>query len=418
MAPNRVIKTLNNVLGIDENDSLLSNGGRDDEDSDGSFNGGADSYVDSEDEELNMLALAEGDEAPDVLPLAGGDEELNMLVPAEGDEVMNMLAPAEGDEEMNMPDQGEEGVENSNMFDQGSDQEEYEDHGVEEDENGTDDQTFTGEEFLQGPIERMTFKSKESLFAFYKEHGRLKGFGVVKKACNKKGSDRIRYVSYGCDKGRKSNKKRQSKRVDYKATVNAILMHNGSWSVSKVNRVHNHRFYYGLSRFMPSHRDVSKSLKRHLVAHDIAGLRPSKSIRLLEVQAGGPENLRCTPKDCRNYTLQQRRLRTLTTDSEAVSRFLAKMQIKDREFYYAVDPDNAGRLRNVVWVYTHCKYGYREFHDVICFDTTYLVNQWRMSFASFIGVNQHRQSILLGYALVTSEDIDTYKYVFMTCYII
>ncbi|XP_060210309.1 protein FAR1-RELATED SEQUENCE 5-like [Lycium barbarum] len=90
------------------------------------------------------------------------------------------------------------------------------------------------------------------------------------------------------------------------------------------------------------------------------------------------------------------------------------MQIKDREFYYAVDPDNAGRLWNVVWVHTHCKYAYWEFHDVICFDTTYLVNQWHMPFASFIGVNQHHQSILLGCALVTSEDIDTYKYVFMT----
>ncbi|KAF3646308.1 hypothetical protein FXO38_19232 [Capsicum annuum] len=37
-----------------------------------------------------------------------------------------------------------------------------------------------------------------------------------------------------------------------------------------------------------------------------------------------------------------------------------------------------------------------------------------MSFASFIGVNRHNQSILLGYALLTSEDIKTYVFVFRT----
>ncbi|XP_059306528.1 protein FAR-RED IMPAIRED RESPONSE 1-like [Lycium ferocissimum] len=97
-----------------------------------------------------------------------------------------------------------------------------------------------------------------------------------------------------------------------------------------------------------------------------------------------------------------------------MSSFFSEMQMKDREFYYSVDPDNAGKLWNVVWVHTYCKYVYLEFHEVVCFDTTYLVNQWCMPFASFIGVNQHCQSILLGCALITSEDIDTYKFFFTT----
>ncbi|KAK4365951.1 hypothetical protein RND71_013831 [Anisodus tanguticus] len=144
------------------------------------------------------------------------------------------------------------------MSNQGSDQEEYEDQEAEDDEDGMDEKTFTHEEFLQGPTKGMIVKNKESLFACYKEHDRLKGFGIVKKTSNKKGADYI--------------------------------------------------------------REVSRSLKIYLVAHDIADLRPSKNIRLLEVQDGGPENMRCTPKDCRNYILQQRRLRTLTTNGEAISR--------------------------------------------------------------------------------------------------
>ncbi|KAK4361307.1 hypothetical protein RND71_020259 [Anisodus tanguticus] len=122
-------------------------------------------------------------------------------------------------------------------------------------------------------------------------------------------------------KGRKSTKRRQSKEIDCKAKINALLLHNNSWSFYSDSRENNHDLDARLSRFMTSHREMSRYLKSHLVAHDIAGLRPSKSIRLLEVQVGGLENMRCTLKDCRNYILQQMRLRTLTTDGKAISGF-------------------------------------------------------------------------------------------------
>ncbi|XP_059310329.1 protein FAR1-RELATED SEQUENCE 8-like [Lycium ferocissimum] len=338
---NDLRETLNNVLEIQENDSLFSNvGGGEGEDSDGSFIGGPDAYLDSEDEELNLMCL---------------------------------------EEEANMPDQLEEDDE-----DPMPDQHKYEAHVTDEDEDedreGMDEDTFTHQQLVQGTTEGMIFNTKDSMFAFYREHARLKGFGVLKKSAVKKCSDTINYIVFACDKRGKVKRYKQSKKIKCKAQINDILLHDGSWRVNKLVGDHNHPLDPKLSRFMPSHRDVSNSLKRHLVAHDIVGIRPSKSIRLLEVQAGGPENLRCTPKDCRNYILHQRRLRTLSTDAEAINRFFLEMQIQDREFFYAVHNDNSGRLRNCVWFHTH-----------------------------------YRQSILLGCALITSEDAKTYKYVFSTC---
>ncbi|XP_019238489.1 PREDICTED: protein FAR-RED ELONGATED HYPOCOTYL 3-like, partial [Nicotiana attenuata] len=165
---------------------------------------------------------------------------------------------------------------------------------------------------------------------------------------------------------------------------------------------------------MAGHRSLSKSLKRTLAAKDIAVLRPSKNIRVAEVLAGGPENLVCTPKDCRNYILKSRKLQLKEGDAQSLLKFFSDMQQKDREFYYSVDVDSFGRLCNVVWVHSHSKVAYEEFHDVICLDTTYLVNRYNMPFASFVGVNQHRQSILLGCALMSSEDITSYKMVLST----
>ncbi|XP_059310744.1 protein FAR1-RELATED SEQUENCE 6-like [Lycium ferocissimum] len=328
--------TLNNVLGIEGNESLLSNVGEDEDEDSEDFNGGGpDTYLDSEDEGLNLVHV---------------------------------------EEEVNTPGHFEEYEE-----DPLTDEYEHEHDVTDEDEarGGMNKERFTHEQFLQGPIEGMTFGSKDSM-------------------------------------SRKEKQKKSSKRIECKARVNAIMMVDGSsWRVTRVESEHNHVLDARLSRFMPSHREMSRRLKRQLVAHDIAGLRPSKSIRVLEVEAGGPENLGCTPKDLQNYILRERRLRTLSTVEASNKRFF-DMQIKDREFFYAVDHNNSGRRRNCVWFHTHSKYAYLEFCDMICFDTTYLVNQWHMPFASFIRVNQHRQSILLGCALITSEDANTNKYVFST----
>ncbi|PHT32283.1 hypothetical protein CQW23_28620 [Capsicum baccatum] len=71
---------------------------------------------------------------------------------------------------------------------------------------------------------------------------------------------------------------------------------------------HNHELDPALSCFLPYHAKLSRTLKRSLIAHDIASLRPSKSIRLLKVEARGSKRMECTPKDRRNYILQEQRL--------------------------------------------------------------------------------------------------------------
>ncbi|XP_073121771.1 protein FAR1-RELATED SEQUENCE 5-like [Henckelia pumila] len=142
-------------------------------------------------------------------------------------------------------------------------------------------------------------------------------------------------------------------------------------------------------------------MKRQLEAKDIAGLRPCKNIRLLEVQAGGPENLGCLPKDCRNFIENRRRLRLGDGDVEAIRKLFMRMQQRDTNLFHLMDVDDECRLCNVLWIHPRSKAAYEEFRDVVSFDTTYLVNKYKMPFATFVGINHHGQSILLGCALVT-----------------
>ncbi|XP_058002193.1 protein FAR-RED IMPAIRED RESPONSE 1-like [Hevea brasiliensis] len=244
----------------------------------------------------------------------------------------------------------------------------------------------------EGPLTGMLFPCISTMFNFYKEHARLKGFSVFKRsAVNVRGGSR-KYQTISCDKGRKAIGAKSSKRINCPAKINAILRENGMWQISKVISSHNHELEPSMSRLMVAHRSLNMDMKRRLEANDIAGIRPAKSIRLLEVQAGGPENLSCLSKDCRNFIERKRRLRLGDGDAEAIRKLLS----------------------NILWVHPRSRAAYEEFNDVVSFDTTYLVNRYKLPFATIVGVNHHGQSILLGCALISHEDVNTFKWLFMT----
>ncbi|XP_070004952.1 protein FAR1-RELATED SEQUENCE 5-like [Nicotiana sylvestris] len=170
----------------------------------------------------------------------------------------------------------------------------------------------------------MRFRDKDTLFAFYKEHARLRGFSVIKRNSNKKRGDTVGYITYCCDRTRIRKIKFTTKSNNCKARLAAILDDSGCWRVSKVVHDHNHDLLPSVSRLMAGHRPICDSLKRDLVAHDRSGIRPSKNIRFAKVQRGGPQNLGCTPKDCRNYILKSRNFEMQEGDAQSLLTFFMK----------------------------------------------------------------------------------------------
>ncbi|PHT87553.1 hypothetical protein T459_09659 [Capsicum annuum] len=178
---NQLRATLHDVFGLENSDSLHGN-----EDSYGGYADGPDRYLDTDDEDVQNLV----------------------------DEEMNGSHQSVQDKDLSVSD-GEE--------------DHYGEDDVEEKEDPKHDDSYTEEQYTAGPVEGMSFSCLQAVFAFYKEHSRLNGFGVVKKSANKLAGQL---------------------------------------------------------------KELSRTVKRSLVADDIACLRPSKSIRLLEVEVGGPERMR------------------------------------------------------------------------------------------------------------------------------
>ena len=84
------------------------------------------------------------------------------------------------------------------------------------------------------------------------------------------------------------------------------------------------------------------------------------------------------------------------------------------DFFFSIDLDEMSRLRNVFWADNKCREAYKEFANIVSFDTTYLTNKYDMPFAPFVGVNHHGQSMLLGCGLLSSEDTETFVWLFRT----
>ncbi|BBH00027.1 FAR1 Related Sequences transcription factor family [Prunus dulcis] len=153
-------------------------------------------------------------------------------------------------------------------------------------------------------------------------------------------------------------------------------------------------------------------MKRKIEVNDRTGIKVNKNYTSMVVEAGGHENMAFMEKDCRNYINKVIRLQLGEGDATAIQKYFLKMQSQNANFFCAIDLDENGWLRNVFWVDSRSRTAYEEFGDAITFDTTYLTNKYDMPFAPFVGVNHHGHLILLGCGLISSEDTETFVWLF------
>ncbi|EEC68504.1 hypothetical protein OsI_36768 [Oryza sativa Indica Group] len=84
----------------------------------------------------------------------------------------------------------------------------------------------------------------------------------------------------------------------------------------------------------------------------------------------------------------------------------------DRDFMFSMQLDEDNRIKSLMWCSGRSRRMYSHFGDVVMFDTTYQTNFYDMSFAMFVGVNNHFQSVLFAGVLLTSEDTESFEWAF------
>lgn len=281
------------------------------------------------------------------------------------------------------------------------------------------------------PSVGMVFPTWEDADMYYRRYGKQEGFGVVrasgayKQQGGRNTKERRNYCwtceCYGkTDYRRRVNGKRiaikgeaialtsrKTKKCNCPALMYASLNKEEEWEVKRVVVEHkNHTL-------TPGQDEVQTHVKKKLLNDHASGVKPQIHSSLAR-DRNGLENMRITHMDLHNVIDQGRRLKLMDGDANAMQELFNKMTADNQNFFHMHRFDQFGVLKDVMWVDARSRVAFEEFGDIVWFDSTYLINEYELPFVTFVGVNHHGQSILLGCALISHEDVETFQWLFST----
>ncbi|KAM4123559.1 hypothetical protein ACB094_01G167400 [Castanea mollissima] len=267
------------------------------------------------------------------------------------------------------------------------------------------------------PTLGMEFTSEDDARNIYNAYAKQTDNLIISRefCCSKEGFRRERHgkrIDSGDDMKRR--RARPITREGCKALMTVRKRDNGKWVVAKLEKNHNHELVTPAMRhFLRSHKqdfDPSNSLSHSCSS---PGMGLSDPVNVLINDSNGFDKLVFTAQNSVNY-IGRGRLSTFGIDAQSLLKFFKVMQASDPAFFYAIQVDEEDQLSSVFWVDTRSRIAYNRFSDVVAFDTTYQVNQYKMPFAPFTGVNHHKQSSLFGCTLLADETESTFIWLFTT----
>ncbi|RYQ79755.1 hypothetical protein Ahy_Scaffold1g106606 isoform A [Arachis hypogaea] len=184
------------------------------------------------------------------------------------------------------------------------------------------------------------------------------------------------------------------------------------WVLFKVDLRHSHPCSARKAVHYHEYRKQSMHVRCVIMNNDEAVIRPNKTFLALANEAGGPSNLGFSEKDLKNYITARLRTSNVNADVREMMSYFMRMKDINPNFFYAVKLDEECKFRSAVWVDARCRASYEYYGDVVSVDSTYSTNRHGLPFVSFVGVNHHGRSTLLGCALLGNEEIASYECVF------
>ncbi|XP_050135189.1 protein FAR1-RELATED SEQUENCE 5-like isoform X1 [Malus sylvestris] len=269
------------------------------------------------------------------------------------------------------------------------------------------------------------FSSHESAYVAYVKYGAKHGFDVRKhhRKTNKMGL--VSRVTYVCSKQghrRKDNKRCESityslpsSRVGCEAHMVCLLMKTGKFKIISFNASHNHDLIKApMKHMLKVNRCLSRAQKGHVADGEKSRSPIKETVELVSREVEGQENLGSGDNDYQNYLQRKRKLKMEKGDAGAILQYFQNMREDNSSCFYSVQLDEDDRITNIFWADARSVCDYKAFGDVVCFDTTYQINEYGRPFAPLIGVNHHKQIVVFGAALLYDDSRDSFKWLFET----
>ncbi|KAM2958012.1 hypothetical protein FF2_024927 [Malus domestica] len=273
------------------------------------------------------------------------------------------------------------------------------------------------------PVVGMEFDSYEDVYYFYNCYAKQQGFGVrVSNTWYRKSKERYRgklsCSSAGFKKKSEANRPRPETRTGCPAMIKFRLMDSNRWRVIEIELEHNHLISPASVKFYKSHKAIGVGTKRALQMDTSEDVQKIRLFRTVIVDSEGNGSMDGDEGESGNRVDYSSQLKLKEGDAQAVQNHFSRLQLVDPNFFYVVDLNDKGCLRNLFWADARTRVAYGYFNDVVSIDTKCVENKFEVPLVSFIGVNHHGQSVLLGCGLIASETVESYTWLFrawLTC---
>jgi len=184
------------------------------------------------------------------------------------------------------------------------------------------------------------------------------------------------------------------------------------WYISRVIDTHNHEFSVGCAekRQWNSHNIIDPGTK--LLVQTLRDNNVSIG-RVCSILNGSVNNAvnQIRRESIRSLCAKISR-ENMEDDIEKTLKLLNDMKKTDPMMQVRFKLDDEGTLRSMLWCTGKNITDYRNFGDVVTFDTTYRTNLYSLPFGLFVRVNNHFQTIIFGGLLLTTETSEDFKWAF------
>lgn len=274
-----------------------------------------------------------------------------------------------------------------------------------------------GKKDFVAPAVGMEFESYDDAYNYYNCYAREAGFRVRVKNSWFKRNSREKYgavlccSSQGFKRIKDVNRLRKETRTGCPAMVRMRLVDSRRWRILEVTLDHNHLL--GAKAYKSIKKMGTGGTKKTLQSDSDAEGRTIKLYRALVIDSGGNNgNSNSSGRELGSSSDHHPdQLNLKKGDTQAIYNYICRMQLTNPNFFYLMDLNDEGRLRNMIWLDTRCRAAIGYFSDVIYVDTTYLSNKYEIPLVTFVGMNHHGQSVLLGCGLLSGETAESYLWV-------
>lgn len=272
------------------------------------------------------------------------------------------------------------------------------------------------------PTVGLEFDSFDEAYDFYNGYAKEQGFGIRVSNSWFRSKRKERYraklscSSAGFKKKSEANNPRPETRTGCPAMIVIKLVDSKRWRIVEVELQHNHLVSPEIKRFFKSHKKMILAAQKSQQAEPVTEIHTIKLYRTAVVNAACNGYSKVEERD--GPTDHSKHLELKEGDAHAVYNYFCRMKLTNPNFFYLMDLDDEGRLKNVFWADARSRSAYNYFCDAIAIDTTSLTSKYELPLVSFVGVNHHGQSVLLGCGFLGHESVDYFIWMFkswLTC---